>query len=64
MRKSRKRLNILLNYSPLLRSVWEWKEAFTTWYDCSPDYTVARLGFERWSELGLRINHVAVRRTL
>jgi transposase len=34
--ESTRRLETLLNYSPLLRSVWEWKEAFTTWYDCSP----------------------------
>jgi Transposase and inactivated derivatives len=34
--ESGKRLETLLSYSPLLRSVWEWKEAFSTWYDCSP----------------------------
>jgi len=39
--ESRKRLETLLSYSPLLRSVWEWKEAFTTWYDCSPSFAVA-----------------------
>nr|WP_245719696.1 hypothetical protein [Paenibacillus tianmuensis] len=45
--ESKKRLESLLNYSPLLRSVWEWKEAFTTWYDCSPNLAIARLGFYR-----------------
>nr|WP_244315646.1 transposase [Paenibacillus brasilensis] len=50
--ESRKRLETLLNYSPLLHSVWEWKETFNTWYDCSPSFAVARLGFERWCEQG------------
>ncbi|MFC3787276.1 hypothetical protein ACFOQM_00515 [Paenibacillus sp. GCM10012307] len=27
--KSKAQLNILLAFSPLLRSVWEWKEAFS-----------------------------------
>lgn len=62
--ESRKRLETLLNYSPILRSVWEWKETFTTWYDCSPSFSVAKLGFERWCEQGDRIDHDAVRSTL
>jgi transposase len=62
--EGRKRLETLLNYSPLLRSVWEWKEAFTTWYDCSPDFAVAKRGFERWYEQGDRIDHAAVRSAL
>ncbi|SCW66082.1 Transposase [Paenibacillus tianmuensis] len=62
--ESKKRWEALLNYSPLLRSVWEWKEAFTTWYDCSPDLAIARLGFERWCEQGDRIDHAAVRSAL
>jgi len=62
--ESRKRLETLLNYSSLLRSVWEWKEAFTTWYDCSPSFAVAKRGFERWCEQGDQINHAAVRSTL
>ncbi|MHA6482440.1 ISL3 family transposase [Paenibacillus sp. strain BS8-2] len=62
--EGRKRLETLLNYSPLLRRVWEWKEAFTTWYDCSPSFSVAELGFERWCEQGNRIDHDAVRSTL
>lgn len=52
---SRKRLEVLLNYAPLLRSVWEWKEAFTTWYDCSPSFRCAQ---------GDLIDHPAVRSTL
>lgn len=62
--ESRKRLETLLNYASLLRTVWEWKEAFTTWYDCSPNFAVAKLGFERWCEQGERIDHAAVRSTL
>jgi transposase len=62
--ESRKRLNILLGYSPLLRSVWEWKEAFTAWYDCSPSVAIAESGFERWCAQGNGINHPTVRSTL
>lgn len=62
--ESEKRLEALLNYSLLLRSVWDWKEAFTTWYNYSPSYAVAILGFERWCEQGDRIDHAAVRSTL
>lgn len=62
--ESRHRLNLLLSYSLLLRSVWEWKEAFTTWYDCSPCVAVAESGFGRWCEQGDRIDHPAVRSTL
>ncbi|MCU6713270.1 ISL3 family transposase, partial [Paenibacillus sp. J5C_2022] len=62
--ESRKKLGEILNYSPLLRSVWEWKEAFTTWYDCSPSYTVARQGFERWCRQGDQIEHAAVQSAL
>lgn len=62
--QSRKKLDAILNYSPLLRSVWEWKEAFTTWYDCSPSYTVAQMGFERWCKQGQQIEHFAVQSVL
>nr|WP_262384657.1 transposase [Paenibacillus terrae] len=62
--ESRKRLELLLNYSVLLRSVWAWKEAFTTWYDCSPSFVVAKLGFERWCERGDQLDHAAVRSVL
>jgi len=62
--ESRKRLETLLNYAPLLRSVWEWKEAFTTWYNCSPSFAMARLGFDRWCEQGDHIQHPAVQSAL
>nr|WP_307587595.1 transposase [Paenibacillus wynnii] len=62
--ESRKRLEVLLTFSPLLHSVWEWKEAFSTWYDCSPNFAVAKLGFERWCEKGGKIDHPAVRSAL
>lgn len=62
--ESKKKLDTILSYSPLLRSVWEWKEAFTTWYDCSPSYAVAKLGFERWCKQGGQIEHAAVQSAL
>lgn len=62
--KSQSQLEKLLAYSPLLRSVWEWKEAFSQWYDCSADVSVARLGFTRWLEQSEKIDHDAVRNTL
>lgn len=60
----RKRLEVLLGYSSLLRETWEWKEAFTDWYDCSPDFVVAKRGFIRWCEQGDSIHHIAVHHTL
>lgn len=62
--ESRKRLEVLLGYSSLLRETWEWKEAFTVWYDCSPDFAVAKRGFIRWCEQGDSIHHIAVHNTL
>jgi len=62
--KSKAQLEILLAFSPLLRSVWEWKEAFSQWYDCSPNVCIAQLGFTRWLEQGKKIDHTAVRSTL
>jgi Transposase and inactivated derivatives len=62
--EGRERLDVLLNYSPLLRSVWEWKEAFTTWYDCSPSVAIAESGFERWCAQGDRMDHPTVQSTL
>lgn len=59
-----KRLETLLNYSPLLREVWEWKEIFTTWYNCSPCYEVAKLTFVRWCRQGELIDHRAVQSAL
>jgi len=62
--ESTKKLHELLSYSSLLHSTWEWKEAFTEWYDCSPSVGVATIGFSRWCEQGDRINHEAVKSTL
>lgn len=42
-KESKTQLEIILKYSTLLRRAWEWKEAFATWYDCSPSYEVALL---------------------
>nr|WP_084411111.1 transposase [Paenibacillus glacialis] len=52
----------MLAYSSVLRNSWEWKEAFTTWYDNSPNVQVAIEG--RWCELGEQIDHVSVKNTL
>lgn len=62
--KAQKQLEQLLSYSSLLRSVWQWKEAFTTWYDCSPNYAVAKPGFVRWCAQAEAIDHSAVHRAL
>jgi len=62
--ESKKCLDELLSYSPLLQRVWEWKEAFTVWYDYSPSVEVAKLGFERWCKQGEQLDHDAVRSTL
>lgn len=62
--ESKKMLDELLAYSSLLRSVWEWKEAFTAWYDDSPSVEVATQGFNRWCEQGEQIDHEAVKNGL
>ncbi|WP_235949645.1 transposase [Paenibacillus apii] len=62
--KSKAQLIRLLGFSPLLRSVWEWKEAFSLWYNCSPDARIASLSFNRWCQQGESIDHDAVRSTL
>lgn len=62
--ESKKKIEEMLGYSSLLRSVWEWKESFTTWYDYSPNVEVATLGFNRWIEQGQQIDHTAVKNTL
>ncbi|OXM13929.1 ISL3 family transposase [Paenibacillus herberti] len=62
--KGRTELDILLGYSPLLRQVWEWKEAFSRWYDHSLNVHVACLGFQRWCQQGESVNHDAVRSAL
>lgn len=62
--KSRTQLNQLLAFSQLLREVWEWKEAFSHWYDYSPNIHVAKLGFTRWCQQGEGIEHEAVQSAL
>jgi transposase len=62
--ESKKTLDELLSYSPLLRSTWEWKEAFTTWYNYSPNVEVATQGFTRWCKQGDKIIHEAVNSAL
>ncbi|WP_198023099.1 transposase, partial [Paenibacillus zanthoxyli] len=59
--KSTVQLNQLLEFSPLLRKVWEWKEAFSHWYEYSPNVHVASLSFNRWCQQGESIDHDAVR---
>lgn len=54
----------LLSFSPLLREAWEWKESFSHWYDYSPGFEVAQLGFARWCQQGGGIQHEAVQNTL
>ncbi|OMF26761.1 ISL3 family transposase [Paenibacillus sp. FSL H8-0548] len=62
--ESKVKLNELLGYSPLLRNCWEWKEAFTAWYDYSPSAEVATVGFNRWCEQGEKIDHEAIKSAL
>jgi transposase len=62
--KSRTQLDQLLAFSPLLREVWEWKEAFSHWYDYSPNLHVAQLGFTRWCQQGEGLEHEAVQSAL
>ncbi len=50
----------LLHYSDVLQEVYEWKEAFIKWYDCSSTYEYAQLGFICWLNQGKQIDHVAV----
>lgn len=53
-------LNRLLGYAPLLRQVYEWKEAFIVWYDCSPTYVIAQKSYKRWLAQGKAIGHPIV----
>ena len=54
-------LRRLLGYSPLLRQIYQWKEAFIEWYDCSATYLLAKKGFVRWLKVGELIDHPAVK---
>jgi transposase len=62
--KSKIELDLLLTFSPWLRKVWEWKEAFSRWYDYSPNVQVAAQGFHRWLQQGENIDHESVQSTL
>lgn len=64
---SEKETNLIiqfLQYSEVLRRVYEWKEAFITWYDCSSSHALAEKGYARWLEQGERIKHPAVQNCL
>jgi len=50
--KSQKRPGRAAKLLPLLRSVWEWKEAFSIGYNCPPNHEVASLEFDRWYTQG------------
>ncbi|OMD99778.1 transposase, partial [Paenibacillus odorifer] len=50
--KNKIQLNTLLAFSPLLREVWEWKEAFSRWYEYSPNVQIATQSFHRWLQQG------------
>lgn len=62
--ENKAKLDELLGYSDLLREVWVWKEAFTAWYDYSPNVDVASRGFIRWCEQGEQIEHESVKSAL
>lgn len=60
----RKVLERLLQYSSILRHMYEWKEAFIDWYDCSSTYKYALNGFQRWLRQGEIIDHPKVQSCL
>lgn len=41
-------LKTLLSYSQELESAYNFKEKLALWYDCSPTYESALIGFDRW----------------
>ncbi|HEY4549327.1 MAG TPA: ISL3 family transposase [Bacillus sp. (in: firmicutes)] len=57
-------VNPFLQYSEVLRAVYEWKEAFITWYDCSASHALAEVGFARWLDQGEQIEHPAIKECL
>lgn len=57
-------VNQCLQYSEVLRAVYEWKEAFITWYDCSASHALAEVGFARWLDQGEQIEHPAIKECL
>ncbi|ANU12059.1 hypothetical protein BBH88_18245 [Planococcus antarcticus DSM 14505] len=62
--KENKLVSQFLQYSEVLRKVYEWKEAFITWYDCSASHSLAEKGYARWLEQGEQIEHFAVQNCL
>lgn len=58
-------INEMLDIPELqIHQIWEWKEAFTKWYDYSPNVQIAIKGFVRWCEQGEQIDHEAVNNAL
>ncbi|WP_228548390.1 ISL3 family transposase [Sporosarcina obsidiansis] len=57
-------LERLLQYAPILRRVYEWKEMFIDWYDCSSSYRRAKKGYQCWLKKGEAINHPTVQNCL
>lgn len=53
-------LKRLLQYDTVLRQVYDWKEAFIDWYDCSSSYKQAKKGFQQWLSQGREILHPKV----
>lgn len=49
-----------LQYSDILCAVYQWKETFITWYDCSASHSIAEIGFARWIKQGEQIDDSAV----
>ncbi|BCG60666.1 hypothetical protein PUR_40910 [Paenibacillus sp. URB8-2] len=62
--KSKIRLNALFAFSTLLRKVWEWKEAFSHWYEYSPNVQVAIASFHLWLQQGENMDHESAQSTL
>ncbi|WP_376776806.1 ISL3 family transposase [Sporosarcina sp. NCCP-2331] len=53
-------LERLLPYDSTLRQVYQWKEAFIDWYDCSSSYKQALTGYTQWLQQGEVIDHPAI----
>lgn len=63
-KKEAKLIHQFLQYSDILRAVYEWKEAFITWYDCSASHVLAVSGFARWIKQEEKIVCPAVQKCL
>ncbi|MFD1395797.1 transposase [Kroppenstedtia eburnea] len=53
-------LQEMLSYSGLLQQVHTWKEAFSEWFDCSPNAKVAAVWFHRCLKQGEHLKHPAI----